>query len=86
MRKKLNDKKRIDNIWILDDESVMQKLLTHMLTELGYFCSVSFTSAATALATYHSLNDWPEMDGLEFMRHLAGQHYTGGLILVSGEK
>ncbi|SFL41705.1 hypothetical protein SAMN05216302_10851, partial [Nitrosomonas aestuarii] len=54
MSKNLSDNKQIDNIWILDDESFMQKLLAHMLAELGYFCSTSFTSAATALATYHS--------------------------------
>ena len=27
----------------------------------------------------------PEMDGIEFVRHLVGLHYQGSLILVSGE-
>ncbi|SFL34136.1 EAL domain, c-di-GMP-specific phosphodiesterase class I (or its enzymatically inactive variant) [Nitrosomonas aestuarii] len=95
MSKSRKAKKQINNILIIDDDPVMQKQLTHMLAELGYFCSTCFTSAAAALIVYHSPNDRPEMilldinmpgvDGLEFMRHLAGQHYSGGLILVGGE-
>ena len=27
----------------------------------------------------------PEMDGIEFVRHLVERHYTGSLILISGE-
>lgn len=82
-------------ILVLDDEPFMLKLLSRILTNLGY-------TQITACDSGHSALEWigcpnsppdlilldlnmPVMDGVEFMRHLVYRRYTGSLILVSGE-
>jgi len=83
------------NILALDDEPFMLKLIEKMLATLGY------TSVATCGGGYAALElighpdnspdlilldlNMPEMDGLEFVRHLVERHYIGSIILVSGE-
>ena len=82
-------------ILVLDDESFMLKVLTHMLARLGYTAVTACDTAAAALAWVGAavsqpqlilldLN-MPDMDGIEFVRKLAEHKYTGSLILVSGE-
>ncbi|MDP4030294.1 MAG: EAL domain-containing response regulator [Gallionella sp.] len=82
-------------ILALDDEPLMLKLLSRMLANLG------FTSVATCDNGYAALEkighadgapdlilldlNMPEMDGVEFVRHLVERQYAGSLILVSGE-
>jgi EAL domain-containing protein (putative c-di-GMP-specific phosphodiesterase class I)/AmiR/NasT family two-component response regulator len=82
-------------ILALDDEPFMLKLIEKMLATLGY------TSVATCGGGYAALElighpdtspdlilldlNMPEMDGLEFVRHLVERHYIGSVILVSGE-
>ena len=82
-------------ILILDDEPFMLKLLSRMLGNLGYTSVVTRDNGRAALEWVDSPDDapdlilldlnMPEMDGLEFVRHLVERHYTGSLILVSGE-
>ena len=82
-------------ILILDDEPLMHKLLARMLANMGYTSVVTCDNGHTALEMIDSPNDapnlilldlnMPEMDGLEFVRHLVERHYIGSLILVSGE-
>ncbi len=79
---------------MLDDESFMLKLLNRILTNLG-FTSVTLCdngrAALERVAKADAPNvilldlNMPEMDGIEFVRHLVDQHYAGSLILVSGE-
>lgn len=82
-------------ILLLDDEPFMLKLLAHLLTELGFTQITCCEKGQDAL--YHldepstvphlillDLN-MPEMDGVEFIRHLVERKYGGNLILVSGE-
>lgn len=82
-------------ILVLDDEPFMLKLLARMLTNQG-FTSISFCeSGRTALDQVDNLDtrpnlilldlNMPEMDGIEFIRHLVERNYTGSLILISGE-
>jgi EAL domain-containing protein (putative c-di-GMP-specific phosphodiesterase class I)/ActR/RegA family two-component response regulator len=82
-------------ILILDDELFMLKLLTYILARLGFSQVTVCDNGSAALEWIDGPNDapdlilldinMPEMDGIEFIRHLADRHYTGSLILVSGE-
>ena len=82
-------------ILVLDDESFMLKLLGHMLANLGFIQVTTCDSGSGALAWIDRLNslpdmilldlNMPEMDGMEFVRHLVERRYTGSLILISGE-
>jgi EAL domain-containing protein (putative c-di-GMP-specific phosphodiesterase class I)/FixJ family two-component response regulator len=82
-------------IMVLDDEPFMLKLLARMLTNLGITRVTTCDSGRIALESFESPNtppdlilldlNMPEMDGIEFVRHLVEQLYTGSLILISGE-
>ena len=82
-------------ILVLDDEPFMLKLLTHMLGKLGYVSVSACDNGHDALLRVASTQDtpdlilldinMPQMDGIEFVRHLVEHHYCGSLILVSGE-
>lgn len=82
-------------ILVLDDEPFMLKLLAKMLSNLGYASVSTCNNGKTALELIdkpdgsHDLIlldlNMPEMDGLEFVRHLVERRYTGSLILISGE-
>ena len=82
-------------ILVLDDELFMRKLLARMLTNQGF---TSVTLCESGRAALDRLDDvdmrpnlilldlnMPEMDGIEFVRHLVERNYTGSLILISGE-
>ncbi len=84
-----------DQILVLDDDAFTLKLLARMLANLDYNSVTLCDSGRVALEQIDSpvnrpdmilldLN-MPEMDGIEFVRHLAERHYTGSLILFSGE-
>ncbi len=79
-------------ILLLDDDAFMLELLQDLLGELGYG---NVRAETTARAALQSLPQWrpellicdlsmPEMDGIEFLRAVAGQDYAGGVILLSG--
>lgn len=82
-------------ILVLDDEPFMLKLLTHMLAKLEFTLVTTCDSGRIALESIDGPNgppdlimldlNMPEMDGVEFVRHLVERLYTGSLILVSGE-
>ncbi len=82
-------------IMVVDDDTFMIKLLNRILTRFGFKIAASFNGGRTALdwlGTQNNLVDlilldlnMPEMDGVEFVRHLVEQSYAGSLILVSGE-
>ncbi len=84
-------KNTLINIYVLDDDPLMLKLLRQMLAKLGYSRVSCFERGAAALATCEIPDvilldiNMPGMDGVEFLRHLAERHFIGGLILVSGE-
>ncbi|MBI5900530.1 MAG: EAL domain-containing response regulator [Rhodocyclales bacterium] len=82
-------------IMLLDDEPFMLRLLARQLENLGFTSLFPHASGAAALeAIAHPAGapelilldlNMPEMDGIEFVRHLVEQRYTGSLILISGE-
>lgn len=81
-------------ILLLDDEPFVLQLLKLQLANLGFTDVIAFERADEALTqittakseiglVFCDLN-MPEMDGVEFVRHLVRAGYTGGLVLVSG--
>lgn len=89
------DKKLDARILVLDDDPFMLKLLSRMLTGLGFTRLTACISGQSALEGIDAsasapalilfdLN-MPDMDGLEFVRHLVDRSFAGSLILVSGE-
>lgn len=82
-------------ILVLDDEPFMLKLLGRVLANLGFSQVTTCDSGRGALEWIDRPNsppdlilldlNMPEMDGIEFMRHLVERRYTGSIILVSGE-
>lgn len=79
----------------VDDDPFALKLLARQLTTLGFTDVISCESGHDALATLnvHGASfdlifcdlQMPDMDGVEFVRHLMGASYAGALILISGE-
>ncbi|CAH1089743.1 EAL domain-containing response regulator [Candidatus Nitrotoga sp. 1052] len=82
-------------ILVLDDEPFMLKLLARMLTNQGFTSVALCESGRAALDRVDGVDtrpnlilldlNMPEMDGIEFVRHLVERNYTGSLILISGE-
>lgn len=82
-------------ILALDDEPFMLKLLARMLANMGFTSVTLCDNGHTALAQIDDMKarpnlilldlNMPEMDGIEFVRHLVERHYSGSLILISGE-
>jgi EAL domain-containing protein (putative c-di-GMP-specific phosphodiesterase class I)/FixJ family two-component response regulator len=80
---------------IIDDEPFVLKLLSRQLANLGFDNTVALEHPRDALAILEPdpssfdmvLLDlqMPDMDGVEFVRHLVRISYTGGLVLISGE-
>ncbi|MCB2007459.1 MAG: EAL domain-containing response regulator [Rhodoferax sp.] len=83
------------NLMLVDDEGFAIKLLTRQLAQLGYDSVQGYERAADAMAVLdtdaHGVDlvfcdlQMPEVDGVEFVRHLAHVGYRGALVVVSGE-
>lgn len=79
---------------VIDDEDFIRSLLQRVLRKLG---ATSIRSAATGMEALHQIDEdgapdiilcdlnMPEMDGVEFIRHLMGRDFRGGIVLISGE-
>lgn len=82
-------------ILLLDDDPFILRLLTHQLSNMGFDQVVGVERAHEALSMLEQdanafdvlLCDllMPEMDGVEFVRHLKRMGYPGALVLISGE-
>ena len=82
-------------ILVLDDEPFMLKLHSQILANLGFNKVTTCDSGYKALEWIDRSDsppdmilldlNMPEMDGMEFVRHLVERRYSGSLILVSGE-
>lgn len=82
-------------ILLVDDEPLLLKLLARKLTDLGFTSITACSSGAAALVSIDAdevppdlivcdLN-MPEMDGIEFVRHLVERRFAGSLVFLSGE-
>lgn len=79
---------------IVDDEEFIRTLVGRVLQNLGAVDLRTANSGAEALTTIDAdgapdivlcdLN-MPEMDGVEFLRHLVERSFKGGIVLISGE-
>lgn len=82
-------------VLLIDDESFQLKLLGRQFAQLGVHDAVTCQDAREAidwLAREPARFDlvccdlqMPEMDGVEFVRHLGSLRYGGSLVLISGE-
>ena len=80
---------------LVDDDYIMHRVMTVMLNDLGISGVLNAMSGPEALEILEQNGDgvdvvicdlnMPEMDGVEFIRHLAKRNYSGSLILTSGE-
>lgn len=82
-------------VLVVDDEPFVLKLLVRQLSSLGFQDIVSCESVREAMSVMEAdapsvgliFSDlqMPEVDGVEFVRHLVHSGYRGALVLVSGE-
>ncbi len=82
-------------VLLIDDEPFVLKLLARQLANLGFEQVVAMEHPHDALAMLESdpgafdvvfLDlQMPDMDGVEFVRHLVRIQYPGGLVLFSGQ-
>jgi EAL domain-containing protein (putative c-di-GMP-specific phosphodiesterase class I)/FixJ family two-component response regulator len=80
---------------LIDDDPFVLRMLARQLERLGCESVASCESAKSAQALLESEFEtiglvfcdlqMPDIDGVEFVRHLARIGYRGGLVLVSGE-
>ncbi len=87
----LTDKSSV-RILVLDDEPLMLEFLADTLATLGYTQITACSSGYRALSLLEARSadiilfdlKMPELDGLQFIRHLKGRDFTGSVLLVSG--
>lgn len=82
-------------ILVLDDEPFMLKLLERIVVDLGYAPVATCDNGQAALELIAGSAEppnlilldinMPQMDGLAFIRHLVELHFSGSVILISGE-
>lgn len=82
-------------IYLIDDEPFALRLVSHQLRRLGFDDVQVQQHPRDALAFLEAEHgsiemllldlQMPEIDGIEFVRHLARLGYAGALILISGE-
>jgi EAL domain-containing protein (putative c-di-GMP-specific phosphodiesterase class I)/FixJ family two-component response regulator len=82
-------------ILVLDDDTLMLDMLSHVLRSLGFNAVSVCDNGHAALQIVGGERppelilldlNMPDMDGVEFVRKLADLHYDGRLVLVSGEE
>ncbi|MBI3581335.1 MAG: EAL domain-containing response regulator [Nitrospinae bacterium] len=87
--------KSIVKILVVDDDTFTLNLFNRMLANLGFttvFCADNGQAALERVGSPTDSPDlilldihMPEMDGIEFVRHLVRRRFAGGLIIISGE-
>ena len=83
------------SVLLVDDDYIIHRVTTLILNDLGVKQIYSAMSGHEALTILEEMKyaidivicdlNMPEMDGIEFTRHLARRNYPGSLALLSGE-
>lgn len=83
------------SVLVVDDDYIIHRVTTVILNDLGILKVQSALSGPLALDIVKQDADaidvvmcdinMPEMDGIELMRHLAELHFSGAIIITSGE-
>jgi len=83
------------HIMLVDDEPSILDLVQRHLEKMGYCNIIPCLSGQVALEKYQENKNWfdiiisdlnmPEMNGVELLRYLSEEDYSGGIILLSGE-
>jgi len=88
------------NLLAVDDDLFILKQIADLVKQLGIVSPRTASSGKQALHILDNQHpgdsdtriniilcdlNMPGMDGIEFLRHLAQRHYSGGVILISGE-
>lgn len=82
------------SVLVLDDDEFMLETMTAILSGMDIGTVRTFVSASQAMSALSAEDpsqvvlcdlNMPDMDGIEFMRHLAHLHYAGAVIILSGE-
>jgi EAL domain-containing protein (putative c-di-GMP-specific phosphodiesterase class I) len=82
------------NVLIIDDNPLLRRAISACLKRAGF---TAVDQAENGQAGVDKLNDgpvdiiicdinMPEMDGIEFIRHLSEVNFPGGLLMVTGEE
>ncbi len=82
------------SILVIDDKQFSRAMVTTALNSIGVKNVVSAADGKEALSSLEAASadivicdlNMPEMDGVEFLRHLAEANFTGGVVLISGEE
>jgi DNA-binding NtrC family response regulator len=82
-------------VMIIDDDDFQTEFVSDLLAELGLTHIVIANGGKSGLATFDATEpkpdllicdiQMPDIDGFEFMKALSERHYSGGVILMSGQ-
>ncbi|MCF8168335.1 MAG: response regulator, partial [Rhodoferax sp.] len=82
------------SVLVVDDDEFAREVLGEMLNQLGVKEILTANDGRVALRVLSSLDPapnfvicdvfMPDMDGTEFLDHLATRGYSGGIIMLSG--
>ena len=81
------------NVLVVDDKRFSRKMVTTALNSIGVKNVVPAANGKEALSSLGAASadivicdlNMPEMDGVEFLRHLAEAKFRGSVVLISGE-
>jgi CheY-like chemotaxis protein len=83
------------SVLLVDDDSFMLDLISNLLAELGVKTITTAKDGRTAMHAYSARTPpdlvlcdlhMPGQDGFQLMEELARRHYSGGVILISGQE
>ncbi len=84
------------NVLLVDDDSFMLEFVTNLLRERGIRTITTASDGSKAIGAFDRARAKPNLvlcdlhmpgqDGFQLMEELARRHYSGGVILISGQE